>query len=156
MDFMTGVDPEKAAWAIVATLLALALLYKDARRLSKLTDLYARTRSPLAAASLVGAAATSVGTVMMVLGAYRAVAAPPMVVMPAGVVRLVVTGGALVILGWATRIVAWTVWKRRYGPGGVPPARGEAAAAPPDGSAEGDVQDAARGGQSGKGRRRRK
>ncbi len=134
MDFQTAFEPGRMAAVLVATVLVLALLYKDARRLGRLTDLYARTRSPMVMASLLGAASTAIGMVMMVFGAYKIAVAPPQVVMPAGVVRMEVIGGVLVLLGWATRMIVWRAWRRRYGPGGTPPARGADAGAPPDGS----------------------
>ena len=154
MDFQTVFEPGRMAALLVATVLVLGLLYKDARRLGRLTDLYARTRNPMVLVSLGGAAATATGMVMMVFGAYRLVVAPPQVVMPENVIRTVVIGGVMVILGWATRMIVWRAWKRRYGPGGTPPDRGTDAGAPPDGSAQSPA--GAKQAQSAKGRRRPK
>jgi hypothetical protein len=156
MDFQTAFEPGHMVALLVATVIVLALLYKDAGRLGRLTELYARTHSPMVLASLLGAAVTAIGMVMMVFGAYKLVVAPPQVVMPTGVIRMEVIGGLMVILGWATRIVVWRSWRRRYGPGGVPPARGTDAAVPPDGSAQNQGQAGAPSIQSGKGRRRRR
>ena len=136
MDFQTAFEPGRMAALLVAAVLVLALLYKDARRLGQLTDLYARTHNPMVLASLLGAAVTAIGMVMMVVGAYRITVASPQVVMPTNVIRTVVIGGVMVILGWATRRIVWRAWRRRYGPGGTPPDRAKDAGVPPDGSTQ--------------------
>jgi len=91
------------------------LIYRDAQRAQRLAGLYARTRHPLVAASLLGTLLSGVGLTLLLVGAYLMATAQPGLALEPRAARTIALGGMVLIVGWAARLAAWVRWKSLYG-----------------------------------------
>ncbi len=105
--------PTDTLYMIAGLALWALLVWPDAARAQRLAEAYSRQREPLIAISLAGCVVRGVGVTVLLLGGLKAVTAHTPTV-PGSAMKLVAIGAALLIAGWAARVVAWVLWKRRH------------------------------------------
>jgi hypothetical protein len=109
-------------YVLIAAALWLLLVYRDARRMGMLTELYRRTRHPLVAASILGTLSGAVGMTLLVVGVYLMATGGPTPAISPPAARTIAVGGLILILGWVARLAAWLQWKRIAAAPPSPPA----------------------------------
>ncbi|MGD9519886.1 MAG: hypothetical protein AB7W28_10255 [Armatimonadota bacterium] len=110
---MTPQGPAQSIYLIAFLALWILLVWRDVQRAQQIAAFYTRTRQPLVAASLVGTVVEAVGISVLIIGVYLGLTSEQTFGLSVPARRTVVLGGILLMLGWAVRLVAWTLWKRR-------------------------------------------
>ena len=111
-------DSTNVVYLIALAVLWVLLVWRDAQRAQDIAGFLARTREGLAAVSLVGTLLSGIGMTVLLVGGYLTLQAGQRYGLPPPARRTVAIGGVILILGWALRLLAWTLWKRRKGRSG--------------------------------------